>query len=276
MEPILERLLSLFYPPACPACGAESEALGPPRLCETCDLGLERNASACPRCAAPGPSRLCGACSSRPPPFERAFCPLLYVEGGAGAEMLRRWKYGGDQPLGAALGRWLAEACAGRLGRYGWVAPVPARPARLLEHGFHPALSLAAALAPSHGPLDATLLRRVGRRSQVELRGAERRRNAARSFEAGSGKRLRGAHVLIVDDVVTTGATAAACARELLRLGAGRVHVVALARAATLARAAPSRSGKSRGPTAGGEDRGPGRERPGTRRERRASHDGGS
>ncbi len=222
----------LLFPEKCPAC----DALGDGRLglCDRCAASLYPVGACCPRCALPeeGPGVLCRRCAKLPPPFERVVAPWRY--GGELAVALRRLKFGG--PGGGGRGE-LARPLA-TLWRGTWppeadmVAPVPLHPSRLRVRGFGQAQALAEAARRLFGgpPVDATALVRVrATDEQARLGRAARRRNVAGAFLAAP--RVAGRRVVLVDDVVTTGATAAAAARALRAAGAASVTVLALARA---------------------------------------------
>lgn len=150
---------------------------------------------------------------------------------------MHRLKFEGQRDLGPALGRMLAAfvRVAPALGGADLVVPVPLHAARQRERGFNPALLLAAPVAESLAlPLLPTGLERtVPTAPQSALGVRQRWANVAGAFTvpAQDAGRLRGKSVLLVDDVMTSGATAAECARTLRRAGAGRVAVATLARA---------------------------------------------
>jgi ComF family protein len=229
---MLAALSEVLFPEKCPACDAITGGrLG---MCESCAASLYPLGGACPRCALPqeGVGVICRRCVKLPPPFARAVAPWRY--GGELAIALRRLKFGG--PAGA--GRLeLARPLASLL-RSAWppegdvVVPVPLHPRRLRTRGFGQAQVLAEAARALFGgpPIDATALVRVrATEEQARLKRVARRTNVVGAFAAAL--RVNGRRVVLVDDVVTTGATAAACARALRAAGATDVTVVALARA---------------------------------------------
>ncbi|OFV98611.1 MAG: hypothetical protein A3H28_06065 [Acidobacteria bacterium RIFCSPLOWO2_02_FULL_61_28] len=148
--------------------------------------------------------------------------------------LIQRLKYDGYRPLAKPLGRFLAEA-ARRLEEQSFdlLIPVPLHPRRQRQRGFNQAALLAAEVSkflniPS-GAKDCVRVRDT--RPQTGLRAAERRKNVAGAFDVPEPERVRGRRVLLIDDVLTTGATAHACAQALRKAGARGVWVGTLARA---------------------------------------------
>lgn len=145
--------------------------------------------------------------------------------------LIGRFKYGGALHFGALLGRLLAEACHGC--RPDGLVPVPLHRARLDERGFNQARELARPLARSLGVpiLEDACARTVAAPPQAGLAARQRHRNLRGAFTASP--RVRGLHLAIIDDVLTTGSTAATLALELLGAGAATVEVWAVARGGT-------------------------------------------
>lgn len=227
-------LLDLLFPPRCPACDALTAELG---LCHRCALSLYPLGAACPVCALPARAPVvCARCRLWPPPWQTVRAPWRY--GGELAAAIRRFKWGARGRAGRPeLARPLAQLLVPALGGVepDVVVPVPLHPSRLAERGFAQALVLASharALARLQAPLAHDLLvRERATAEQAGLARAARIANVAGAFAVTEAGRVRGRHILLVDDVVTTGATAAACARVLRRAGARAVTVAALARA---------------------------------------------
>jgi len=201
--------------------------LSPPR-CAACDVPTSFRAI------------FCGACAATVVQLDtrRPFAAAPFVYGGAVAELLTRFKYAPAPHLaGAAYG--LLQRCLPRLlarvnGGSNWVVcPVPLHPRRLEGRGFNQAALLARPLAAALGaPFDARLLRRVrDTPRQASLDRRARLANVEGAFSLRSDARARGRSVLLVDDVVTTGATFRACAAALWRGGARSVEAVAVAAA---------------------------------------------
>ncbi len=170
----------------------------------------------------------------KPPAFDSVRSWASYE--GAARELIHLFKYERVRPLGG----WFARRMSG-LGdlRADVVIPVPLARVRERERGFNQSLEVARILARRNElPLATKCLSRLKETSsQAGLTGAERRQNLQGAFRA---KNVKGSAVLLVDDVFTTGATAAACAGALKRGGANAVHVLTVARAELRAHAALS------------------------------------
>jgi ComF family protein len=232
---LLAALATAIWPERCPAC----DALTPlPGLCGRCAQSLYPLGTACPRCAEPqtGPAPItCFRCLRRPPPFDQVRAPYRY--GGELATAVRRWKYGargdaGRSELTRGIAALLAPALASAVQELGsdLIVPVPVHRQRLLERGFSQAVRLAsAAHARSLPPVTQALVRSRATPAQAGLGRSARARNVVGAFQVTG--QVRGRQVLLVDDILTTGATAAACARVLRRAGADGISVLVLARA---------------------------------------------
>lgn len=200
-------------------------------LCADCAAELPRNRSCCARCALPlaVPAELCGECQRHVPAWDAAWAPFRY--GWPLDRLESRYKFAGDLAAGRVLSAlWQREPCAGDLP--GLLLSVPLHRSRLRQRGYNQALELARPLARAlHVPLRRDVLQRPRRtEAQTELDAVGRRRNVRGAFALREGVVLP-AHVAILDDVMTTGATLAECARVLKRAGAAWVDVWALARA---------------------------------------------
>lgn len=232
----VEAAVTLVYPPTCVACGA---ATGTPHaLCPVCWAGMrfiER--PFCERLGTPfaldlGMPLLSPAAIAEPPVFERARAVARYDD--TARALVHRLKYGDRLELAQALGVMMARAGAELTREADVIAPVPLHRWRLWRRRFNQAMALARVVSRASGvPCDPFLLARVKpTRSQVGLTRAQRGDNLQGAFRApdAARPRLEGKRVLLVDDVLTTGATANAASRALLRGGARAVDVLAFAR----------------------------------------------
>jgi ComF family protein len=231
--------VGLVYPPTCSACGgATGEAHA---LCVGCWRELrfiER--PFCERLGTPfsvdhGAPLLSPAAIADPPVFDRARAVTHYDD--TARALVHRLKYGDRPDLARALGRMMATAGAELLPAADVIVPVPLHRLRLWRRRFNQAMALARMVAAASGrPCDPFLLARVKRTdAQVGLTKAQRRENLQGAFRvpAEARAKLAGKRVLLVDDVLTTGATANACSRALIRGGAAAVDVLAFARVVT-------------------------------------------
>jgi ComF family protein len=233
----LVGLLDVVLPPRCLGCGAAVESQG--RLCAGCWRALTFLAPPqCRLCGYPLPhalpdAPLCGACAVEPPAFDRARAALRYDEGAR--SLILAFKHADRTDSAPAFGRWLARAGAELLATADLIAPVPLHRWRLLRRGYNQAAVLARALARETGLALAPdlLQRRRATRSQQGLSGQARLANitvGAFRPHPWQARRLRGRRIVLVDDVLTTGATVGACAQVLRKAGAAAVDVLTLAR----------------------------------------------
>lgn len=231
--------LDLLFPAACPVCQA---TLGPGRrdpLCGPCWESMERITPPwCDRCGAPfgrfdraGAARdgsgLCGACMAHPPAFDWARSAAVYA--GAVREAIQAFKFSGKASLARPLAALVLDGWRPPAGVTA-VVPVPLARGRERERGYNQAALLAERIAAGSGvPLRPRWLSRLrDTPAQSELSAAERRANVRHAF--GASPEVTGAHVVLVDDVLTTGATVAECSRALRAAGAAAVGVLTVAR----------------------------------------------
>jgi ComF family protein len=176
---------------------------------------------------------VCGACLKTPPPFELAIAAVDYDH--PWDELVRRFKFDAALDLAGVLAQRLLEAVRhGRAPRPDWLLPVPLAAARLRERGYNQAWELARRVAPKLPcASDARLLLRVkDTPHQLALPPEMRAANVRGAFAVDPRRlhELQGRSVAMIDDVMTTGATATELARMLLNAGARSVQVWVLAR----------------------------------------------
>ena len=210
----------------CLLCAAVSER---DILCRACAAELPRlPQERCPRCALPTPNgEICGRCLANPPHYDRTQCAFAYdfpLD-----RLVQSLKYSHRLALAGFLGHQLAILAANV--EADLIIPMPLHAKRLRERGFNQALELARPVARATGlPIDATGCQRIRHTpAQAALPWRERVKNIRGAFHCStdfSGKRL-----LLVDDVMTTGASIDECARTLKLHGAARVSALVVARA---------------------------------------------
>jgi len=233
----LRRLVDSILPPRCINCRAlvHSETalcaecwplfdfLGAPH-CRCCGFPFEYD---------PGPAdTLCAACTARRPLFERARAVLVYAE--ASRRLVLDFKHGDRTWPAPAFGRWLARAGAELVAVADLAVPVPLHRRRLYARRYNQAAMMALALGRATGLAvqPDLLVRRRPTPSQGRMSPAARRRNVRGAFAVRTGRtaQIEARRILLIDDVLTTGATAEECARTLLGAGAAAVDVLTLAR----------------------------------------------
>jgi ComF family protein len=225
----VRRAADALFEQDCLLCG---EASGADILCRACAGDLPRlPAPHCPRCALPaGDGGPCGRCLAHPPHYDRTLAAFNY--GFPLDKLIQSFKYGHRLALAVMFGRELADLArrAAPPAEADLVLPLPLHPARLRERGFNQALELARPVASALGlPLEAAACERIRPTPpQAALSWKKRESNIRGAFRAG--REIAGRRILLVDDVMTTGASLNECARALKQAGAVQVTLLVLAR----------------------------------------------
>jgi len=231
----LAPLVDFVYPPRCPLCG---EAIAAQTgLCAACwsELVIPGN-PACARCQRPfgagiAAGAICGPCLAAPPKHDGIAAGTLYND--ASRKMVLAFKHGRRIALAPMLARLVAARLPKLEGKW-VVAPVPLHRWRLWRRGFNQAALLADELARQTG--SALLVDGLVRRKSTPVLGGLTRKARARAIKGAiavspaRAARLKGAQVLLVDDVLTSGATSDTCVAALKRAGASKVVIACFAR----------------------------------------------
>ena len=231
----LEPVLDLFYPPGCLACGSSVEGADI-TLCAPCREVLTRlPAEGCARCGSPLENAQdgCSICARQSPALELIRSVAWFV--GPVPALVHRFKYQGLHRLSAFFAELMESFSAGRevVEPSEVLVPVPLHRWRQLRRGYNQSEKLGEVLAGLTGKeLASEALARVRRtRSQTRLTHEERKLNVAGAFRVKNPALIQDRIVLLVDDVMTTGATLGACALTLKEAGAKRVLAYTFARA---------------------------------------------
>jgi len=228
-------LVDLLFPPLCVSC---REPLGAGHgFCADCWTKIAfLDGPVCDCCGLPfafdpGEGTRCGACLARPPTYERARAIFAYDENSRAP--ILAFKHADRLDLVPGFAHWLERTGAGLLKDCDLIVPVPLHRGRLWQRRYNQAAELARALGRrTSKPVAVQALERTRpTESQGAMASARgRRRNVQGAFKVPNPGRVRDREVLLVDDVLTTGATVEACAHALKRAGAARVQILALAR----------------------------------------------
>jgi ComF family protein len=227
-------LMDHVFPPHCPACMVPVSANG--NLCAACFASLHRiTAPLCECCGIPfsvpmETGSLCPECIATPPEFDVARAVMVYNH--TASTLISALKYHDRMGAIARYAQQMQQAGADMLEHADALIPVPLHWRRLLKRRYNQSAWLAYALAERTGiACQPNLLTRIRNTTQqTGMKRSERQRNMRRAFAVKHPEQIAGKRIVLIDDVVTTGATANACARALKDAGAAWVGVLSIAR----------------------------------------------
>ena len=229
------RTLDVALPPLCPSC---RDLVTDSGLCPACWSKLAFIAPPyCPRLGIPfaydpGPGILSMQAIAEPPAYQRARAAVRYDD--VARPLVHAFKYGDRMDLAPMIGRWMARAGQELLGEADALVPVPLHWRRLWTRRFNQSAALAEQISRESGiaVAPAALKRVKATAQQVGLSRKDRAANVQGAFRVAHSEKaeVAGRRLIVVDDVLTSGATADACARALLRAGAAQVDVLVFAR----------------------------------------------
>ena len=230
---MISQIINLLFPSDCPVCGLATDNFTTAPFCTACWCGIEKYAGAsCKICATPFSSEyaeICSDCLKRPPLFSKGVSFGIYKD--TLSEAINLFKFHGIKRLHKPLGNLLLDfdICGIEA-----IVPVPLSIKGLRSRGFNQSLLLAKTISDKKNiPLVMDgLFKKLDTLPQIGLSAKERTRNLRGAFVAT--RQFGGKRIMLVDDVMTTGATATECSKQLIKAGASEVIVLTLARAAAL------------------------------------------
>lgn len=223
---MLTALLDFISPRACRICGKRLSTIEE-EICTVCNRHLPRTGYAAMPYENNMAKRFWGRIN-----IERAAALFFYESHNSPSRLIHDLKYHGKEDVGVWLGRITAEefAAEGFFEGIDMIVPVPITWRRRWKRGYNQSTAIARGVAEVTGlPVNAKALKRTHfSTSQTQLSTTERMTNVENSFRIRNDKDLEGKHILIIDDIVTTGATASACDKELEKAGAEKISVMSI------------------------------------------------
>lgn len=223
---LIVKLFNLISPRQCAMCGCRL-AIGEDVICSACNLDLPRTHYS----KKPYDNEMARMFWGRMP-VERAAAMFFYRAHSAPSRIIYSMKYFNHPEVGELIGRAFAEEIKadGFFNDIDAILPIPLAKNRKRERGYNQSMEIARGISEMTGlPIIRNVIKRKPfKRSQTQLNRWQRNENVADQFTMKSGKSINARHILIVDDVVTTGATVISCANELMKGGAERFSVLSL------------------------------------------------
>lgn len=231
-----KHVMNLLFPPTCPGCGVFVAQNG--TICPSCWAKLYFITKPyCPVMGTPfsydfGEGFLSGEALASPPPFKRARSAVAHF--GLARSLVTRLKYGDRTDLAPTMAEWMTFAGKELLENADMIVPVPLHFRRFLKRTYNQATELSRHIAKISGkPMQPSVIKRVRyTRQQVGLHAKERQRNVRNAFHVPETEKQKvtNKHILLVDDVFTTGATVCSATKALLKAGACEVDILTFSR----------------------------------------------
>lgn len=220
-----------LFPPTCFLCNLSCDHSHD--LCEACAINFTKNTNCCSKCGdaieTPIKTALCGKCLSNPPAYDKTHAPYIYQSGIR--HLIQTLKFNNDYKNSRLLGNLIADSAIDSITFPEVIIPVPLHPVRYRQRGFNQSLEIARTVSERLSiPLDySSCQRRKYTLQQSALPAKQRHQNLRNAFTIS--RPINAKHIVILDDVMTTGATANEMAATLKKAGATRVDIWVCARA---------------------------------------------
>jgi len=238
MKKLLNLILDFLIPPVCPICFERVDVVH--TLCPKCFSELKFiTRPCCEICGYPfefdlDGEHLCGRCLKEPPLYHKA--RSLFVYNDASKKLILPFKHGDRIELALLFVKLIRQNYADIIKENDVVVPVPLHIRRLIKRKYNQSALIAKPLAQKFNKryLPTTLKRLRATSSQGHLSAAERKKNVANAFGVVHPEEIKGKNVLLIDDVMTTGATVNECTKALLKAGAKQVDIITICRLANI------------------------------------------
>lgn len=227
-----QKLLNFLLPPHCPIC--QKKILDSNAVCGKCFGKLNFISGAiCQKCGKPLPykeAKICAACLQKPPIYHRAISVLKYNE--TSKALILPFKHADYIELTPLLAQWMSNRGKNLILDCDYLIPVPLHITRLFKRKYNQSALLAKEIARVYhkGYLPSILIRTKHTESQGHMGAKQRKENLKNAFKVRNTNKIKGKKILIIDDVMTTGATVNECTKTLIKAGAQSVDILTLAR----------------------------------------------